>query len=68
MVPTPPVLAYYSDALRDVVDVSAIWHISNTEYEVIALLRFLASACDDVVGVTCIDPRMGRNGLGELVP
>lgn len=35
---------------------------------VIALLRFLASACDGAVVVTCIDLRMSGNGRGVLVP
>lgn len=40
---------------------------ATTEYVLIALLRFLASARDSTVVVFCIDPQTCDNGQGELV-
>lgn len=58
----------YSDIiLQDDCGALAISHTAITEYLVIALLRFLAAACDSAVCVTFIDPRMGGNCQGIFV-
>lgn len=66
-VPISPVFAHYSDIiLFNDSYVSEIWHIAFTEYVVISLPRFRATAHDGAVGVACINPQMGgdvRNAL-----
>lgn len=53
---TPPVFAYYSEAvLRYDCGAPAIWSIAITEYVVMAFLRMLGAAHDGAVGVACID-------------
>lgn len=57
MVPTPLVFSYYSDILlQDGHVAPAIWHITITEYIVIALLSLLGADRDSAVGAACIQP------------
>lgn len=65
----PAVFAFYSDVIFwNDGGAPAIWHVTITEYVVIALLRFLTDARDGEAGFTCVDSGMDGNGRGVLVP
>lgn len=59
---------YPNVALADDGCALPIWHITITEYAVIAVLRFLGAARDVAVAVSCLHSWMGGNGCIVLVP
>lgn len=68
-VPTPLCFCkFLYTVLLDDGGAPSIWHVAITEYVETALLRFLASVHDVVVGFTCVDPHINGHRRGVLVP
>lgn len=70
VVPSPSVFAYYSNRVFSGTprQVETIWRIARSEWEVMAVILFLA-ACRDGVGVVLgagWDPRLANSGI--IVP
>lgn len=68
-VPTPPVLAYYSNAVsRNQPDAGVVLHVAALEFVTWALMHFLATAEKVSVRYECNNPQMGSRGCRVLVP
>lgn len=64
----PDFVNYSSVAQSDNGGAPTIWRFFITDNVVLAVLSFLAAACNDAVGVPCMDSWMDGNGRGFLVP